>query len=102
MEDNNIRFNNKKIIIIKVIENLFQITKIRENILKNFWKVCMRIRIKNLKKLVKKSINKFEVKNISQWAKKGFRDFALNSKNGVKTPSWRILGIKKCSPKFEI
>jgi len=29
---------------------------------------------------------------ISQRAKKGFRDFALNSKNGVKTPSsWYLL-----------
>ena len=35
------------------------------------------------------------MKNISQRAKKGFRDFALNSKNGVKTPRWRILGTKK-------
>ena len=42
------------------------------------------------------------MKNISQRAKKGFRDFALNSKNGVKTPSWRILGIKKCSLKFGV
>lgn len=41
------------------------------------------------------------MKNISQRAKKGFRDFALNSKNGVKTPSWRILGIKKCSQNSE-
>ena len=42
------------------------------------------------------------IKIFSQRAKKGFRDFALNSKNGVKTPSWRILGIKKCSPKFGV
>ena len=26
----------------------------------------------------------------------GFRAFALNSEKGVKTPRWRILGIKKC------
>ena len=28
--------------------------------------------------------------------KMGFRAFALNSEKGVKTPRWRILGIKKC------
>lgn len=33
--------------------------------------------------------------------KMGFRDNSLNGKNGVKTPSWRILGIKKCSQNSE-
>ena len=52
--------------------------KIREYILKSFWRVCIQIRIKI----------------ISQRAKKVLGDFVLNSKNGVKTPSWRIMGIK--------
>ena len=36
-------------------------------------------------------------KDISQRAKKVLGDFLLNSKKGVKTPSWRILGIKNDS-----
>ena len=35
-------------------------------------------------------------KKFSQRVKKVLGDFLLNSEKGVKTPSWRILGIKKC------
>ena len=38
--------------------------------------------------------SKFETKNHLPEGKMGFRAFALNSEKGVKTPSWRILGIK--------
>lgn len=34
-------------------------------------------------------------KNFPRRDKKGFREFFLNSKKGVKTPRWRILGTKK-------
>ncbi len=33
--------------------------------------------------------------------KKVLGDFLLNSKNGVKTPRWRSLGIKKCHIIFD-
>ena len=36
-------------------KNLYQIMKIRGNILKNFQRVCMQIRIKNLKKISEKN-----------------------------------------------
>ena len=36
----------------------------------------------------------FIQKNFSQRAKKVLGDFLLNSQKGVKTPSWRTLGIK--------
>ena len=36
----------------------------------------------------------FIQKNFSQRAKKVLGDFLLNSEKGVKTPSWRTLGIK--------
>ena len=64
----------------------------------------MQIRIKKFYKISKNIfyfINKIGIKIFSQRAKKGFRDFALNSKKGVGTPSWRILGIKKCSQNSE-
>lgn len=40
---------------------------------------------------------KNETKKFSQRAKKGFREFRPKQQNGVKTPSWRILGTRKCS-----
>ena len=39
---------------------------------------------------------KNEIKNYLPAGKNGFQGFALNSEKGVKTPSWRILGTKKC------
>lgn len=39
---------------------------------------------------------KLETKKYLPEGKMGFRAFALNSEKGVKTPRWRILGIKKC------
>lgn len=65
----------------------------------------MQIRMKKIYKINNKNKFFYQEKHnkiFSQRAKKGFRDFALNSKNGVKTPSWRILGTKKCSPKFGV
>lgn len=38
--------------------------------------------------------SKIKTKNYLPAGKMGFRAFALNSEKGVKTPSWRILGIK--------
>ena len=40
---------------------------------------------------------KNETKKFLPAGKKGFRGFRPKQQNGVKTPSWRILGIKKCS-----
>ena len=37
---------------------------------------------------------KLETKKYLPEGKMGFRAFALNSEKGVKTPSWRIMGIK--------
>ena len=42
------------------------------------------------------------IKIFSQRAKKVLGDFLLNSKNGVKTPSWRTLGIKNDPLKLNI
>ena len=42
----------------------------------------------------------FLIKNVLPAGKKGFREKFPKQLNGVKTPSWRILGTKKCSPKF--
>ena len=39
---------------------------------------------------------KNETKKILPAGKKGFRGFRPKQQNGVKTPSWRTLGIKKC------
>jgi hypothetical protein len=36
--------------------------------------------------------SKFKTKKYLPEGKMGFRAFALNSENGVKTPRWRILG----------
>ena len=44
---------------------------------------------------------KSDTKNIPRRAKKVLGHFALNSENGVNTPSWRILGTKKYYPIFE-
>ncbi len=38
--------------------------------------------------------SKNETKKYLPAGKMGFRAFALNSEKGVKTPSWRIMGIK--------
>lgn len=38
--------------------------------------------------------SKFGIKKYLPEGKMGFRAFALNSENGVKTPRWRILGSK--------
>ena len=43
---------------------------------------------------------KIDIKNIPRRAKKVLGHFALNSENGVNTPSWRILGTKKYYPIF--
>jgi len=40
---------------------------------------------------------KNETKKILPAGKKGFRGFRPKQQNGVKTPSWRILGTRKCS-----
>ena len=62
---------------------------------------------KNLSMILIKKISRSGVKNAPLFSKfgtkkylpegkMGFRAFALNSEKGVKTPRWRILGIKKC------
>ena len=60
---------------------------------------------KNLSMILIKKISRSGVKNAPLFSKfgtkkylpegkMGFRAFALNSEKGVKTPSWRIMGIK--------
>ena len=48
-----------------------------------------------LVKLLNKIKN--EKKKFLPAGKKGFRGFCPKQQNGVKTPSWRILGTRKCS-----
>lgn len=59
----------------------------------------------NLSMILTKKLNESGVENVPLFSKSetkkylpagkmGFRVFALNSEKGVKTPSWRILGIK--------
>ena len=46
-------------------------------------------------------MHKNEFKNIPRRAKRVLGHFALNSENGVKTPSWRTLGIKNAPLNIE-
>ena len=55
-----------------------------------------------IKKIEKSGVNaplfsKYRTKKYLPEGKMGFRAFALNSENGVKTPSWRILGSKNAT-----